>query len=116
MAKLKQKVVPVGQLVSCLKIPRPFSRKILQQLNKKRILHSSKGKGGGFSLSRRPDKLSLYDLITAFQGPLRLNDHSFKKRVCPHIKNCKVKKKLDSVEKIMIGQLKSITIADIIKH
>ena len=116
IAEKKNAIVTVDELVKDLKIPRPFLRKLLQILNKKNIVHSYKGKGGGFTLSILPSKLSLFDIIVAFQGSIQLNDHTFKKRSCPHIKNCKTKKKLDRIEKIMITELKAITINSIIKN
>ena len=49
-------------------------RKILQILNKKKMLKSHKGKGGGFELSVNPDKIFLLDLVWIFQGPLKINE------------------------------------------
>ena len=60
-----------------------------------------------------PDQLSLYNIITAFQGPIRLNDHTFKKKPCPHVKGCDVKRKIDHIERIVITELKAVTIASI---
>ena len=106
LAKHKKVIISANELAKYLKMPRPFLRRILQLLGKKEIVKSYKGQGGGFSLSISPHKLSLLDIITAFQGPIMLNDHTFKKRMCPCIKNCKVKKKLDLIEKFMILKLK----------
>ena len=114
IAKHKDEVVSARELVRCLKIPRPFLRKIMQVLSRKGIVRSYKGKGGGFSLLIEPYRLSLLDIIIAFQGPIKLNDHTFRKKVCPHIKNCRVKKRLDRIERIMISELKAITIKEIL--
>jgi len=114
ISKRKQEVYSSAEIAKYLKIPRPFLRKIFQALSKKNIVHSYKGKGGGFKLAVKPDKISLFDIITSFQGPIRLNDHTFKRKICPHLKRCNVKKKLDRVEKIMASELKAITIASII--
>ena len=54
MAKHKESRVSVKELVKNLKVPRPFLRKILQVLDKKGLLRSYKGKGGGFLLNTRP--------------------------------------------------------------
>ncbi|MCK4912831.1 MAG: Rrf2 family transcriptional regulator [Candidatus Omnitrophica bacterium] len=116
IAKKKEGLYSVAEIASCLKIPLPFLRKILQILNKENIVHSYKGKGGGFKLAIDPDKISLSDVITLFQGPISLNDHTFKRRKCPHIKECNLKKKLDRIEKIMVSELKAVTIRDIIRH
>ena len=116
IAKGKEGLHSVAEIAKCLKIPRPFLRKILQVLNKGNIVHSYKGKGGGFKLAIQPDKISLVDIITLFQGPISLNDHTFKRKKCPHFKKCNVKSKLDRVEKIMVSELKAITIGNIISQ
>jgi len=115
IAKRKEGLYSVTEIVESLKIPRPFLRKILQILNKGNIVHSYKGKGGGFKLAINPDKISLVDVITLFQGPIRLNDHTFKRKKCPHFNKCNIKNKLDRVEKNMISELKAITIGNIIR-
>jgi len=83
IATHKADVVSVKELVRCLKIPRPFLRKILQGLNKKGILRSYKGKGGGFVLAVGPEKIFIGDLIRIFQGPIKLQEHTFKKKFVP---------------------------------
>jgi Rrf2 family protein len=88
IAESKKEIVSATELVKNLKAPRPFLRKILQILNKKRLLRSYKGLGGGFSLRISPQKIFLIDLIEIFQGPLKLNECIFKKRICPNIKTC----------------------------
>ena len=110
IAQAEKKIVSVSELVRKLKIPQPFLRKILQVLNKKKLLRSYKGKGGGFMLAVRPNKIFLLDLIEIFQGPLRLNDCNLKKRICPNIKICRLKKKIDSIQKYVISELRVITL------
>ncbi len=116
IAKHKEKIVSVPELVKELKIPRPFLRKILQVLNKKGILKSHKGKGGGFLLARPANKIFLADLIEVFQGPLRLNECFFKKMNCPNIYTCALKKKIDAIKGYIVKKMKSITIASLLKR
>ncbi|MDP2942104.1 MAG: Rrf2 family transcriptional regulator [Candidatus Omnitrophota bacterium] len=113
MAKEKERVIPVSELVKRLKIPRPFLRKILQVLNKERLLISQKGKGGGFKLALAPERIFLKDLIEVFQGPLKLNECLFKKRVCPERNICALKRKIDSIERHVVSELRSVTIASL---
>jgi len=51
--------VPVGYLL-----------KILQQLVRVGVLRSKRGPGGGFSLARPPEHITLLQLIEAVDGPL----------------------------------------------
>ena len=68
ITKQKGKLVSASQLVDELKVPYSFLRKQLQLLNKKGILKSYKGKGGGFQLGVPAGKIYLTDLIKVFQG------------------------------------------------
>lgn len=115
IAEQKQEVISADQLVKSLEMPRPFLRKILQALNKEGLLNSSKGKCGGFALAVSPGKITLTDVMKIFQGPIKLNECTFKKKICPNIKDCLLKKKIDEIEKEVIAKLKTITIALIIK-
>jgi Rrf2 family protein len=115
IAQSKKKKVTVEELVRVLEIPGPFLRKILQILNKKKLLKSYKGQNGGFSLTKLQDKILLTDLMKIFQGPLKLNECIFKKQVCPNIKTCKLKKKIDKIEKCVISELKSVSLAYLLK-
>lgn len=51
-----------------LKIPTPFLGKILQLLAKKKILKSTKGPHGGFTLSKKPEEIFLIEIIEAIDG------------------------------------------------
>jgi Rrf2 family protein len=114
IAKAGKKVVSVRDLTKELRIPRPFLRKILQILNKKKILKSYKGGGGGFSLSGNAKNITVFDLMEIFQGPFKITEHRFKNKVCPHTKKCKLKKKLDTIERSVERNLKSIILADLL--
>jgi len=54
-------------------IPGPFLGKIFQTLVRAGLLKSSKGPGGGFSLAREPEAISLYDIYRAVDGDTYLD-------------------------------------------
>jgi len=115
IVKQKKDIITVDDLVNKIMVPKPFIRKILQKLNKSGLLKSYKGKGGGFRQAFNPSRINIADLIRIFQGQLKLNEHLFKKGACPHVKDCNLRKKLDSIEKTVFYELKSITIESLIK-
>lgn len=115
MARQKKKKTSVSELARALEIPRPFLRKILQVLNKKRILKSYKGQGGGFSLAAATDKIFLVDLIKIFQGQLKINECFLKKEICPEASVCALKKRIEDIERYIVSQLSSINIASLLK-
>ncbi|MCX5665431.1 MAG: Rrf2 family transcriptional regulator [Candidatus Omnitrophica bacterium] len=116
IARQDKSIVSVAELVKALEIPRPFLRKILQVLNKKRILISNKGSGGGFKLARKVDKIFLTELMEAFQGPFKLNECTFKKDLCPNRKFCWLKNKIDIIEDTVLSELSTMTIDSILKE
>ena len=115
MARHSDKRVAVAELVRELKVPGPFLRKLLQILHRKRILRAYKGQGGGFSLAVRADKLFLVRVMEIFQGQLRLNECFLKKVTCPHTRLCPLRKKINNIEKYVLRELKSITIASLLR-
>ncbi|HTZ10926.1 MAG TPA: Rrf2 family transcriptional regulator [Candidatus Margulisiibacteriota bacterium] len=100
-------------LVRALKIPRPFLRKILQELTNQGILKSYRGQGGGFTLTPKSRGVTLIDLIKIFQGPFELNECFFKKLACPNKNSCALRKKIGSIEKEVFSKLSVITIASL---
>jgi len=115
ITKNNEDIVSVKELVEDLKMPGPFLRKILQELSRKGILRSYKGKNGGFVLAIRPEKIYVGELIEIFQGPIKLQKHTFRKKICPEIKSCILKKKIDVIEKYTISELNSLSIASLLK-
>jgi Rrf2 family protein len=109
----QEDVVSVTQLVKDLKVPRPFLRKALQLLEKRGLLRSYKGKGGGFALAISPKKIFILDVARVFQGPFKLNECYLKKHVCPNTKICVLKKKIDAIERQIVQELKRVSIASL---
>jgi len=114
IAKSKNRVIPVTEMVKELRIPRPFLRKLLQLLNKKGMLKSQKGSGGGFALAMPAREIFLADLVEIFQGELKINECLFKNRACPNRRVCNLKRQLDAVEKRVIAELRPITIESLL--
>ncbi len=59
-----------GKLANDGQMPERFLLQILRDLAKKGILHSARGGGGGFTLDRDPQEITLLDLVEAIDGPL----------------------------------------------
>ncbi|MDP8299776.1 MAG: Rrf2 family transcriptional regulator [Candidatus Tantalella remota] len=116
IAGKKEKIVTVRDLTEELEMPKAYLRRVLQILNKKGILQSFKGRGGGFKLIRDPENITVFNLVVIFQGPFHLTEHLFKGRVCPYINTCYLKEKLDHMEGYVAGELKGITIASLMNN
>ncbi len=56
------------QIARAESIPAPVLGKILQELARKGLLKSRRGPGGGFRLARRPELITLRDVVAAVDG------------------------------------------------
>src|SRR5262245_1397991 len=65
--------VMIAEIAKEAQIPRKFLEQILLELKKRGILHSLRGKFGGYTLGRAPDKISFAEVIRAIDGPLALS-------------------------------------------
>lgn len=109
-----EELVAVDELVKKLGVPRPFMRKILQQLNREGILESYKGQRGGFKLRLSPERIYMLDIMRIFQGNVGLNGCFLKKDICPNKGRCVLRKRIHAIEDSVFKQLKTINIASLI--
>jgi Rrf2 family protein len=114
MAEDADRIVSTADLDRDLKLPRPFMRKTLQMLQKAGYLTSVKGGGGGFRLEREPKDIKLIDLMKVFQGDISLGDCLFKKKICTCVRTCPLRREIKSMEAMVLGRLKSVTLFDLI--
>ena len=62
--------VPCSKLAAEGNMPERFLLQILRNLVTHGILRSTRGVDGGYALTRRPEDISLLDVIEAIEGPL----------------------------------------------
>jgi Rrf2 family transcriptional regulator, cysteine metabolism repressor len=91
-------------------IPLSFLRQIIKQLKAQGILSSRKGKMGGVYLLRNPEDISLEELVTIFQGPIRLTECLFRKTLCPNRPTCVLRSRLKKVEEKVKEEFSQITL------
>ena len=68
VARSHPKSLPVTNIAEAVEAPRGYLAKILGELARYGVLESSRGPGGGFRLSKDPDRLALADVVQAIEG------------------------------------------------
>ncbi len=68
LASSKQGIARAEEIARAEKLPLPVLSKILQDLTRKGLLKSRRGPGGGFRLARRPELITLRDVVAAVDG------------------------------------------------
>lgn len=64
----KDTKIGIKEISKELNIPTPFLGKILQSLAKHKLLSSTKGPHGGFSLGKKASEISLMDIVEVIDG------------------------------------------------
>jgi Rrf2 family protein len=115
MAKNKEKKYFMrSELSKECDIPDSFLGKILQSLKQSAILTSNRGKFGGYALSQNLEKITFYDIITAVEGDIYLNECLNDDKFCSKAKECTVKGALNEINKNLIKNLKDYSIQNLI--
>ena len=100
-------------LAAATKVPRRYLHKVLQDLVRGGLLHSQSGPGGGYSLARSPEKISILDVVNAV-APLERIRH------CPlgltsHTSLCPLHKELDKAYAATEAAFARVTIAQLLR-
>ena len=66
-------LVMASKVAKAYKIPVEYLLKIMQQLVRANVLSSKRGPGGGFSLARPANEITMLEIVEAVDGPWRQN-------------------------------------------
>jgi Rrf2 family protein len=90
--------------------------KLMQRLQKAKLVKSCMGANGGFTLNKEPSKISLLEVIDAIQGPISLNRCLLGVNACPKQKVCSVRSKLVRLQDCISGYLNGITLDELASY
>lgn len=114
LADCKERVT-VKEISESTGITTHYLMKVLEPLKKKRIVKSMTGTKGGFFLALSLEKLNLWCIISAIEGPcycMNCMEHEYcSNYVNPH--KCNLRTYLDKYQKMKIEYFSGITIADL---
>ncbi|PNU05531.1 RrF2 family transcriptional regulator [Novosphingobium guangzhouense] len=91
-----EKPHPTAEIASACNVPRKFLEAILLDLKVAGLVHSTRGKLGGYSLARSPQSITFGDVIRVTDGPLALLHCASKKFYrrcldCPDEQACQLR-------------------------
>ena len=64
--------VMIADIAEQANVPRKFLEQILLEMKKSGIVHSQRGKFGGYTLGRAPEDIDFAEVLRAIDGPLAL--------------------------------------------
>jgi Rrf2 family protein len=103
-------------LSKTLGIPYPFLRRILNALIASKLVSSKEGAGGGCALAVPAGKITVVDVISIFQGELRLSECMFRRKICSNRPACVLRKEITRIEDIVRREFEGLTIGSLLKE
>lgn len=94
--------------------PQNYLGKLLQALAQAGLVHSQKGLGGGFQLSRKPGAISLYDIVEPVDHVSKWSGCFMGKDACSPDSPCALHNQWAAVRDAYFEMLKSSTLSDIL--
>lgn len=114
LARDEDQVSSVSEISRTMHIPKTFLAKIFQKLGRAGLVTSVRGGNGGFRLAKRPEEISLLDIMNVFQGPAAINDCAVEGGKCRLSKSCPVHPVWIEIREEVNRKLREKTIADLI--
>ena len=111
----------ISQIATSKKIPKKFLEAILLDLKNTNILGSKKGKGGGYYLKKKPEEISILQVVRAIDGAVAmlpcvsLNFYE-SCGLCENEKECRINHLFSQVRDETLKILSKNTLPDLIRN
>ena len=93
-------------------LPAPVLGKVLQELARKGLLESRRGPGGGFRLARKPQLITLRDVVAAIDGLDQFAECVVGLEGCSDQSPCPLHDTWKALRAQLMGYLEATTLAD----
>lgn len=113
LADQGQKARTTDEIARATKVPRAYLSKVLQNLRREKLVCSQRGLGGGVTLAKAPEDLTILEVVNAVEPIERIQE-------CPlglaahGIKLCPLHRRLDNALAMVEKAFRSSTLAEIL--
>ncbi|MFZ2452236.1 MAG: SUF system Fe-S cluster assembly regulator [Methylobacter sp.] len=115
MAKDKNRVFAAMEMAAVTGIALPTVSKILKILVNAKVLMSTRGSKGGYTLASEPENITVAAIISALEGPIALTECSISKQACEQASGCGIRANWHLINQTIHNALESVTLADLVR-
>jgi Rrf2 family protein len=113
--------VLIADIAEAESIPKKFLEAILAELKQHGVVHSRKGRGGGYLLSKKPETITLAAILRVLDGPIApvpcLSRTAYRRcDGCADEATCSVRLVLREAYDASVEVLERTTLADVAKN
>ena len=105
--------VQLKSIAQACDVSEAFLAKIFQMLSQQSIVKSHRGVKGGFSLGRRPEEISLRNVVEICEGGIALNHCLRKVDPCQDAETCSISQAWAKAQSALVDALEQTHLADI---
>lgn len=111
------KPIPVSQIARNQHIPHKFLEKLFSRLKEREIVKSKKGKTGGYLLRKRPENITMHEIIQAAEGEVNIHSclERSKESNCVSVDDCTFRIFWSKFNQNINKFLKSYTLDDFLR-
>jgi Rrf2 family protein len=108
-------VVMIDEVSREEQIPKSFAAKIFQSLVRSGLVRSNRGAGGGFTLLKRPEEITVLAVIEAIEGRIALQRCLTEPSACEHAGGCALCGLFEEAQDRVKDVFSRTTLADLTK-
>jgi Rrf2 family protein len=98
-------------------VPRQYAYKILKKLEKGGLVRSFRGTSGGYALVKKAGEISLYDILTAVDKSLLINEclqHGFDCPLNSGKRKCGIHREFYRIQALILAELRGKKLTEIL--
>ena len=116
-AQPRERPQQIADVAEASNVPRKFLEQILLELKRRGLVHSIRGRHGGYQLGREPKEISFAEIIRVIDGPLALSPCASRTAYrrcedCTDEATCAIRKSLIDVRNSTAKILEQHSLAD----
>jgi Rrf2 family transcriptional regulator, cysteine metabolism repressor len=113
----EQPVVRIQAISEQQNIPKRFLEQILSDLKSAGVVQSRRGVAGGYRLARRPDQITLAEVVRHIEGALApvscVSERFYEKCSCPDEARCAIRSVMKEMREAIAKVAERVTIAEL---
>ena len=104
-----------ARISECTNLPEPTSAKVLKLLAKSGIITSVRGVNGGYILTRKPEDITVAEMVAAVDGPVALTLCAMDdQNDCGYACSCPMQAGWGKVNEAVVKALANVTLHDLL--
>ncbi|MAF13730.1 MAG: transcriptional regulator [Parcubacteria group bacterium] len=109
------KIISLSSISKKEDISQPYLEILIAKLKKDKLVESTKGIRGGYRLAKKPEDISLIEIIECLDGPISVFEcvYSYADRICDK-KNCQVNDVWSNLQITITNFLKDAKLSNLI--